>query len=120
METAHVLSGHSVLVVEDEPLIAFAIMDCFSRAGATVLPAPSLRQGLGFVDEPALSAAILDFGLRNVDGTALCARLRDRRIPFILHSGFPAAHKPAPDAIVVPKPAPPEHLVRVVVGMLRA
>jgi hypothetical protein len=33
METAHELNDHSVLVVEDAPLIAFAIMDCFSRAG---------------------------------------------------------------------------------------
>jgi hypothetical protein len=30
-----------------------------------------LRQGLGLADAPALSAAILDFGLRNADGTAL-------------------------------------------------
>jgi hypothetical protein len=36
------LAGRSILILEDEPLIAFDIGDDFARTGAVVVPAKSL------------------------------------------------------------------------------
>jgi DNA-binding response OmpR family regulator len=72
------LRGRSILVVEDEPLIAFDIVECFRKAGASVLTAHNLRDGLCLAGHPDLSAAVVDFGLSDGDGTALCERLTRR------------------------------------------
>jgi DNA-binding response OmpR family regulator len=40
------LAGRSILVVEDEPLIALAIADAFTRAGARVVQVRSLKAAL--------------------------------------------------------------------------
>ena len=58
-----------------------------------------------------------DFGLRDGDADAICGRLQERAIPFILHSGY--TH--GPDAwrgTIVPKPADPTTLVETVIGLL--
>jgi CheY-like chemotaxis protein len=112
------LAGCSILVVEDEPLIALDIVDCFQKAGASVLSAPNLHDGLRLAGHPDLSAAVLDFGLSDGEGAALCERLTQRGIPFVLHSGY--AH--LPDAcragIIVPKPATPTTLVTAMARLL--
>jgi DNA-binding response OmpR family regulator len=113
------LGGRSILVVEDEPLIALDIVQAFEKAGAVVLAARSLADAIRFVEHDGLSAAILDFGLGDDDASALCLRLKERRIPFILHSGY-SHHGPAcRNGIVIPKPASPATLIETVVGLLQ-
>jgi DNA-binding response OmpR family regulator len=60
-----------------------------------------------------------DFGLSDGDGTALCERLKERAIPFVLHSGYSNLDVAFRDAVLVPKPARPEVLVSAVAGLLR-
>ena len=106
------LAGRTILVVEDEPLIALEIVTAFQNAGAVALTARSLTEDDG------LSAAVLDFGLADGNADAVCARLDERHIPFILHSGY-TRHGPACDrGTVIPKPARPETLIETVVGLL--
>ena len=98
-------AGRSILVVEDEPLIALDVSLAFENVGAVVLTARTLAAALLLVEHGGLSAAVLDFGLGDGDADALCSRLDQRRIPFILHSGY-SHHGPACiNGIVVPKPA---------------
>ena len=85
------LAGRSILIVEDEPVIALDLVTAFEQAGAVVLAARSLAEASGLVEHDGLSAAVLDFGLGDDDAGALCARLEQRRIPFILHSGYSPA-----------------------------
>ena len=113
------LAGRTILVVEDEPLIALDIVDGLKAAGAAVFGAHTVRDGLSFVDHPDLSAAILDFGLSDGDGTALCARLNERQVPFILHTGYTHVHEACRAGVVVPKPATPNQLVSAVETLLR-
>jgi DNA-binding response OmpR family regulator len=47
-----------------------------------------LRDALALADHPDLSAAILDFGLRDGDAGPVCERLNRRGIPFVLYSGY--------------------------------
>ena len=57
------LTGRLILIAEDEPLIAFEIMQGFEEEGARVIMARTLAEGLRAVEDPALSAAILAMGL---------------------------------------------------------
>lgn len=82
------LAGRSILIAEDQPLIALDIVVAFQSAGALVLMGRSLDGALELVEHDGLSAAVLDFGLGDGDAGAVCGRLKERDIPFILHSGY--------------------------------
>ena len=112
------LAGRSILIVEDERLIALEIVTAFQNAGAVALTARSLTDAIHLIEHDALSAAVLDFGLADGDADAVCARLDERHIPFILHSGY-TLHGPPCDGTVIPKSARPETLIETVVGLLR-
>ena len=112
------LSGHTILVVEDEPLIALDIVSGFERAGAAVSVARSLADARNLVEHDGISAAIVDFGLVDGDARELCARLDQKHIPFVLHSGYSHTGMASPPAAVVPKPANPDQLVDAVGQLL--
>jgi DNA-binding response OmpR family regulator len=52
-----------ILVVEDQTLVALDIADSLTKAGASVLTAATLQEGLRLAEHPHLSAAILDLAL---------------------------------------------------------
>jgi DNA-binding response OmpR family regulator len=112
------LAGCSILVVEDEPLIALDIVEGFRNAGASVMTAHQLRDGLRLAGHPDLSAAVVDFGLSDGDGTELCERLAERHIPFVLHTGYQHVHEACHGGVLVPKPAAPAALVSTVASLL--
>jgi CheY-like chemotaxis protein len=97
------LARRTVLVVEDEPLIALDICDSLQGAGATVLSAHTLSAGLRLAGHPDLSVAVIDFGLSDGDGTAICERLKQRSVPFVLHSGYRHTAEACGGGIVLPK-----------------
>jgi CheY-like chemotaxis protein len=61
------LVGQSILVIEDEPLIALDICEALKSAGASVFVANCLHDAFALAEHPDLSGAILDFGLRDGD-----------------------------------------------------
>jgi len=113
------LRGRSILVVEDEPLIALDIVDCFRQAGASVYSAQNLRDGLRLAHHPDLSAAVVDFGLGDGDGAGLCELLKERGVPFVLHTGYSHPGEVCQPGVLIPKPAAPVELVKTVEGLLR-
>ena len=113
------LAGRVILICEDEPLIAIDIANAFTDAGARVVTARSLRDALATAEDGALSAAILDHALGDGDSSALCARLKERNIPYVLYSGFSDFHGAYGDAVHVSKPTSPAVLVTTVVGLLQ-
>ena len=114
------LTGCLILICEDQPIIAIDIANAFTDAGAQVVTASSLRDALLAVEDGGLSAAILDHALRDGDSSLLSARLRERKIPFVIHSGFSELDGVYGDHVVhVKKPAPAEVLVTTVEGLLR-
>jgi DNA-binding response OmpR family regulator len=82
------LTGHSILIVEDEPLISMDIAQAFRAAGAKITITNTLTQALVLVEHDSLTAAILDHALADGDSTRLCERLKERNIPFVIYSGF--------------------------------
>jgi DNA-binding response OmpR family regulator len=118
MGLEHDLAGRAVLVVEDEPLIALDITESLQHAGADVLTARTLKEGLRLAEHPQLSAAILDYALGGNYAAALCERLKARDIPFVLYSGYADALDHCCDGVVVAKPTASTELVKTIAGLL--
>jgi DNA-binding response OmpR family regulator len=113
------LTGHTILVVEDEPLIALDIVEGLTAPGASVHTAHNLQDGLRLAARPDLSAAIVDFGLQEGEGSALCEQLNARRVPFILHTGYAHTGAACESGIIVPKPATQQEVGRALEQLLQ-
>lgn len=114
------LQGRSILVVEDEPLIAMDIAKTFESTGAEMTTTNTLRHALLLVEHDGLSSAILDHALGDGDSSLLCARLKQRGIPFLIYSAFEKLEGEAKGAPHISKPASPEALVAAMEDLLRA
>jgi DNA-binding response OmpR family regulator len=112
------LTGRLILIAEDEPLIAFEIMQGFEEEGARVIMARTLAEGLRAVEDPALSAAILDHALTDGDTSEICARMKKRNIPFVTYSGYDDLVGVCREGVHVNKPASMSVLVATVKGLL--
>jgi hypothetical protein len=53
------------------------------------------------------------------DGTALCDRLKERGVPFVLHTGYSHIHEACRSAIIVPKPATTAQLVNALQSLIK-
>jgi DNA-binding response OmpR family regulator len=105
--TSASLTGRSILLIEDEPLIAFAIQQELQAEGAQVQTARTLAIASQALQSKELSAVIVDLALADGDADAICALLKKRRIPFIVHSGYTPCRNVGGAAAVIPKPAQP-------------
>ena len=114
------LVGRLILIVEDEPLIALDIRRSFEAAGARVVVMRTLQTALAAVEDPDLSAAILDHMLGKDDSSQLCERLKERDIPFVIHSGYSNLEGACSDGVEIDKPTPPQLLVTTIAGLLRS
>lgn len=90
------LSGLSVLVVEDEHLVALALSDDLEAAGATVIgPASTVEAALGMIARHPVQAAVLDIKLQAQMVFPVADALDELGVPFLFTSGFDAAAVPA-------------------------
>ena len=112
------LTGRLILIAEDEPLIALEIMQGFEEEGARVIMARTLAEGLRAVEDPALSAAILDHALTDRDTSEICARMKKRNIPFVTYSGYDDLVGVCREGVHVNKPASMSVLVATVKSLL--
>jgi DNA-binding response OmpR family regulator len=117
MGSAYPLTGRSILVVEDEPLISLDMAAVFEAAGAKVLPARNVAAALAQFGQGGVSAAVLDFGLGGESVTTLCGHLRERGIPFMFYTGNVDVQVSYPETIVVEKPASAKALVTAMTGL---
>jgi CheY-like chemotaxis protein len=124
----HALAGRRVLVVEDEPLIAFMLEDALADAGAAVTTS---NAGCGALDEVGrhaarFDAAVVDLGLPDMDGAEVVARLRAAcpSLPLVVATGFDAgrAGRSIPagggPATVLLKPFDPAVLVATIASLV--
>ena len=112
------LHGHSILVVEDEPLIALDITQALETAGAAVTTTNTLKHALILVEHDGLSGAILDHALGDGDSASLCSRLKERGIPFMIYSGYKTVGGVCGNALHLEKPATEGQLVTAMAGLI--
>ena len=112
------LSGHIILVIDDEPVILRGMKGLLEQWGCQVLAAESVAQAVAYVQAtmPCLAAIIADYRLRNhetgVEAIACIRALLKKEVPGFLitgdtaperlqeayASGYQILHKPVPPA----------------------
>jgi DNA-binding response OmpR family regulator len=113
------LQGCIVLVVEDEPLIALDIAQSFKNAGAEVVISRTLEDAIEKAELPNLTAAVIDHALHDGLTTSdVCAKLKERNVPFIVYSGYNKLEGAWASGELVHKPANPQMLVTTLQGVL--
>lgn len=86
------LSGHRVLVVEDDYYLATDMARALGGAGAEVLgPCPSEDAALDEMEETAPTAAVVDINLGKGPSFKLARELSARGIPFLFITGYDEA-----------------------------
>lgn len=105
------LDGRTILIVEDEPLVALDVAETIKAAGASVMLTHTLKDGLKLAEHADLSAAVLDFGLADGEANELCERLNGRGVPYVLYSGYDHVSDACRGGVLVPKPASPDTLI---------
>src|SRR5262249_41598226 len=118
--SANPLLGRSVLIVEDEPLIALQLHDALHKAGASILAATSVKDALELIAYAKTCAAIVDVKLGGHELLERCDALAKRSIPFMFYTGYSSAAPLStwPDAPAVEKPAADAKLVETIVQLL--
>ena len=83
------LMGRSVLLVEDEMMIAWDIEQTLTHAGMRVLgPASSVKRAMTLIAGERPDAAILDLKLRGELVTPVAKKLRALEVPFVLATAY--------------------------------
>lgn len=78
----------SILIVEDEPLIAMMLEDFLDSLGHRVhATCDSVKEALEAVDLGGFDLAILDVNLKGENVWPVAARLREKNLPFVLATG---------------------------------
>lgn len=115
------LAGRSVLIVEDEPLLALEVRAAFNAAGASITSAADTQEALRMINARGLSAAVVDINLGGGDCSIVCERLSRDGIPFVFYTGDarPDILLKWPSAPVLTKLADKGRIVEVVAGVLR-
>lgn len=90
------LDTHKILIVEDEPIVAYDLAEGLTDAGATVHVACTLEAAIAVIDE-GWTIAVLDHGLGTTTADPLYAELSRRVVPFVVVTAYP------PFMISVPK-----------------
>ena len=107
--TTNDLAGHTILVVEDQPVIMLDLKRALEQAGARV-------RGSYDAEDTSLSGAVLDGA-----AAAVADGLTERGLPFVFHSGRqPAVFTRWPHAPVLVKPTSAEAIVANLARLLRA
>lgn len=80
--------ARSILIVEDEPLIAMMLEDFVLSLGHEVAATcETVSDALAAVDGAAFDMAILDVNLKGENVWPVAHALRDKGVPFVLASG---------------------------------
>ena len=114
------LNDHTILLVEDEPFIQMDIQECLEAAGARVVPACTVQEALELLESQPITASILDFKLQGGTADDLCHQLSERKIPFVIYSGYTNVEGECSKWDIVRKPADPRELVTRVLSVLVA
>ncbi len=116
------LSGARILVVEDEPFIAFDLQMAVEDSGAIVVgPASTIAEALDLIGREAIDGAILDVNLP--DGTiGPVLDALPKRVSVVVQTGVglpPEIRAVHPDVPVFSKPTAAETLIRRMASALK-
>ena len=112
-----------ILIVEDEPLIAFEVEQSLTDAGfAVVGVAARVEEALAMVEDGALDAAVLDANLHRVSAAPVAIALTARGLPFVITTGYTREQLPEgfEAGTLIEKPCLPDQIVEALNAALQA
>jgi hypothetical protein len=112
------LAGLLILVLEHEPHVAVELEHAFNNAGAHAWVIGSLHRAIDLIKPGGWSAAVVNGDSRQPGRVQLFALLRERNIPFVVHSYDPITEGEFAQIPHVGKPSPPSKIVQVIEEML--
>jgi len=116
------LAGRSVLVVEDEALIAITLTEILHDLGCTVIgPANSAAAALQWLEQAPPDLAILDVNLAGASSAPVARALRARGVSFVYCTGYAEPQQQiAPDVMAptLTKPIDPRNLANALRGAI--
>lgn len=116
------LTGLTILVVDDEALIALNLEDMLQEEGAETVAASTVPSALEVVARETLAAAALDVRLGRDTTETVADALTERQIPFLFYSGDslpPELGAKYPHAPVLMKPVGYEAFVGAIARIAR-
>jgi CheY-like chemotaxis protein len=97
-----VSASRSILIVEDEPLIAMMLEDFLDSLGHTVsATCDNVEEAMGEANKGGFDLAILDVNLNGENVWPVASRLREQGIPFVIATGG-HVDPPPPEFATVP------------------
>lgn len=99
------LNDKHVLVLEDEPIIGFALEDMLLDIGCpSVLLSTRLGEAMSLIDNERVDVAILDVNIHGERSYLVADALRLRGVPYIFASGYgdkehPNEHRSMPTLV---------------------
>jgi DNA-binding response OmpR family regulator len=106
------LGGQTVLVLEDEPIIGFALEDMLEERGAKSLFCGSIESARRTLEASRPDVAILDINIHGEHSYCVAQVLAEKGIPFIFASGYGRALHP-PQFVDVPTISKPYRITEV-------
>lgn len=89
MDLGSPFAGRSVLVVEDEMMVAWMLEDQLAELGCTVVgPAATIAQALAMIDAETIDIALLDVNLNGEMSYPVADALTQRGVPFVFSTGY--------------------------------
>ena len=110
-----------VLIVEDEPILAFALEGLLVDAGFEIAGvATRLEKALTIIESGICNVAILDANLAGISAGPAASALAARGLPFLILSGYSRDQLPDAfsEALCLQKPCSPERLIEALRSIL--
>ncbi len=109
------LEAVSILVVEDEALLAFDLAACLEAEGATIVgPVATVAEAMAIIERSVpVRCAVLDINLRGEMVFVVADALIERGVPFVFATGYDDWIIPPRYATVLrlQKPTSASHLI---------
>jgi DNA-binding response OmpR family regulator len=112
-----------VLIVEDEPILAFALEELLIESGFEIAGvAGELETALSIIESGVCDAAILDANLAGVNAGPAASVLAARGLPFLILSGYSSDQQQSTffGALRLQKPCRPDRLIQALRSILPA
>jgi len=112
------IGSRTILIVDDEPLLRFDLVDFFEQAGWRVFDAGTADAAIALLDaHPYIRVVLTDVQMPGgMDGLKLAHHVRERFPPtalFVVSGHIPVAESDLPaQAVFLPKPFDPHRLLR--------
>jgi len=117
-------ASETVLVAEDESIIAMVIEDELTDAGYTVAgPFATVATALNWLSSDTPDLAVLDTNLRDGSSRSVAVELIRRRVSFVVYSGYRQWMNTAPEfdqGLWIEKPSPTGTLAKALANLPQA